>query len=699
MKKQYLINALCGVAFTLLGTAAAQAYDFEVDGIYYNITDRVIREVEVTSYNILGSASYSGDVVIPGSVSYNGKTYQVTGIGDRAFYDCNELTSVNIPEGVTSIGDFAFDACGFTSITIPDRLTSIGNYAFHDCSLLASIIIPNGVRIIGTGAFGGCSRLTSVAIPDGVTSIGARAFYDCNSLPSVTVPSGTIGEYAFYNCDNLASVTVGDGVTSIGNDAFSSCVSLTSVVIGNGVISIGSLAFFNCGNLTSVIIGNGVTNIGNNAFQSCSNLTSVIIGGGIKSIGDYAFSGCWGLQEIYCYASVPPTADGASLNHAPTNATLYVPCGSEDAYRATEGWNSFSNIIGVARYNVQVLVNNNNMGIAGVKQPVSCETSEAIIEAVANEGYCFAKWSDGNTDNPRTVTVTSDTTFTALFATAYHVYAKSSNQYMGSVTGSGEYAYGTTATLEAVPNEGYHFVRWSDGSTENPRTLTVTEDISLTAEFEAIMYQVSISTNNPDMGSVTGSGEYAHGTTVTIAAIPAEGYRFVRWSDGNTDNPRTLTATEDISLTAEFELVLHQVTVSANDPTMGSVVGSGTYEQGATATIAAIPAEGYRFVQWSDGNADNPRTLTVTKDISLTAEFASATESGIDDITQQFVVTTDHHNILVHGAADNALSVYNVQGVCLYHGTAEADPAIIPVPLAGLYVIMAGEEMVKVVVR
>ena len=98
-------------------------------------------------------------------------------------------------------------------------------------------------------------------------------------------------------------------------------------------------------------------------------------------------------------------------------------------------------------------------------------------------------------------------------------------------------------------------------------------------------------------------------------------------------------------------------------------------------------------------NTDTPRTLTVTEDISLTAEFAPITESGIDDITQQLVVTSDHHNILVYGVAGNMLSAYSVHGVCLYHDMVDADPAIIPVPSAGLYVVMVGENMVKVVVR
>ena len=147
-------------------------------------------------------------------------------IGENAFYNCSSLSSVIIPNSITSIGYGAFDSCySLSSITIPDGVTSIVDGAFNNCYLLSSITIPYGVTSIGDYAFNGCFSLSSITIPDGATSIGNNAFYDCPSLSSITIPDGvtSIGNNAFKYCSSLSSITIPDGVTSIGNGAFNNC--------------------------------------------------------------------------------------------------------------------------------------------------------------------------------------------------------------------------------------------------------------------------------------------------------------------------------------------------------------------------------------------------------------------------------------------------------------------------------------------
>ncbi len=242
-----------------------------------------IMELQWKSWTfIVTRYEYSGDITIPESVTYNGKTYKVTGIDNYAFSDCTGLTSITIPNSVTSIGYDAFSGCtGLTSITIPNSVTSIGSSAFSGCSGLTSVsvengnpkydsrdncnaiiytssntlitgcentVIPNSVTSIGGSAFSGCSGLTSITIPNSVTSIGSSAFSGCSGLTSVTIPDGvtSIGNRAFYNCSGLTSVTIPSSVTSIGVKAFSDCSGLTSVTIPNSVTSIGSSAFYNC---------------------------------------------------------------------------------------------------------------------------------------------------------------------------------------------------------------------------------------------------------------------------------------------------------------------------------------------------------------------------------------------------------------------------------------------------------------------
>ena len=193
---------------------------------------------------------------------------------------CNNsnVKKVVIEDGVTSIGNSAFDNCrNLTSITIPDSVSSIGNFVFYGCVSLTSITIPDSVTSIGNFAFNGCVSLTSITIPDGVTSIGNDAFSYCVSLTSITIPNSviSIGKYAFDGCSSLTSVTIPDSVTSIGESAFSNCTSLTSITIPSRVTSIGKSAFQSCSSLTSVTIPDSVTSIGYAAFSYCTSLTTI----------------------------------------------------------------------------------------------------------------------------------------------------------------------------------------------------------------------------------------------------------------------------------------------------------------------------------------------------------------------------------------------------------------------------------------
>lgn len=220
-------------------------------------------------------------------------------IEKKAFFECNSLKSVIIPNSVTIIEEWAFLGCySLRSIDIPDSVTKMGVSAFRHCNSLKSVNISGGVTSIGDSAFANCESLKTINIPDSVTSIGDYAFSDCESLKSVNIPDSvtSIGNNAFSNCSALKSINIPNSVTSIRDNAFGECNSLTSINIPDSVTTIANHAFYNCKSLTSINISNGVMSIGDNAFEGCVSLKSIKIPDSVTSIGDYAFTVCDSLS-------------------------------------------------------------------------------------------------------------------------------------------------------------------------------------------------------------------------------------------------------------------------------------------------------------------------------------------------------------------------------------------------------------------
>ena len=281
---------------------------------------------------IFGTSSYNGGTAVTqyyygsSTNSITASTYyipsllkSVTVTGGNilygAFYDCKGLTSINIFNGVTSIGDYAFYNCsGLTSITIPDSVTKIGERAFYNCSGLTSINIGNGVKNIGDYAFYGCNGLTSITIPDSVISMGKNIFSGCSSLGSITIPfvgseadktSSDTYQYPFGYIFGTSSYNGGTAVTqyyyrsntiSTSSRTYYIPSSLKSVTVTGGNILYG--AFYDCSGLTSINLGNGVKSISGHAFYGCSGLISITIPDSVMSIGEGAFYNCSGLTDI-----------------------------------------------------------------------------------------------------------------------------------------------------------------------------------------------------------------------------------------------------------------------------------------------------------------------------------------------------------------------------------------------------------------
>ena len=391
-----------------------------IDGIYYKFYNG-----NMTAEVISGEDKYTGDIVIPRSVKYNGSTYAVTDIGEEAFYYCNGLTSVTIPRSITSIDERAFHGCGdLLSLAvesgnliydsregcnaiietasktliaggrnsfIPDGITSIGGGAFSYNKGLTSITIPESVTSIGWTAFEE-TGLTSVAIPESVTSIGSFAFTGTD-ITSVSIPKSVtyIGQGAFSRCQNLTSVQVEEGnpvYDSRGNcNAIIETASNTLIEgwefssIPNSITSLGEGAFSGCYDMKSFNIPSSVTRIGSEAFWGCG-LTSVSIPESVTSIGTYAFY-CTSLKSMYCYGKTAPKTEGEIFFDVNLNrVTLFVPEESIDAYKAKEPWKSFGNIIAI---NEKTFISGDANGDGGVN----------VFDVTATVNYILGSPSTG----------------------------------------------------------------------------------------------------------------------------------------------------------------------------------------------------------------------------------------------------------------------------------------------------------------
>ncbi len=634
----------------------------------------------LTSVTIPNSVTNIGDYLFYGCSSLTSVTIpnSVTNIGDYAFNRCTNLSSVTIPNSVTSLGIYSFCySTNLTYITIPNSVTSIGKGAFYGCSGLTSVTIGKSVTSIGDYAFYDCYNLSSIICKATTPPVSGRSIL--GRVPDdmqIFVPCNSVGAYSINPWNNYAIIdsvvyelnvlplNYGTGSVQIVQspdcetpaiiyaypvngyyfDQWSDGVmdNPRSIVLTQDTTIMVVFATNDSCQITTSHTGNGTTQGDTTAmYQDSVTLTAVadygyefsrwedgntdnprvvvaimdkdykaifvkrsftIIGvgqnGTIEGAGTFEY-------ETSCQLTATPNfgyhfaqwSDGVTDNPRSiilTQDTTFTAEFAKNAYSISLSHEGAGSIVG---------------------DTTALYQDSVTLSAVADYGWQFSRWSDGNTDNPRTIVVTADCAYQVIFIKrSFTITGVAQN---GTIEGAGTFEYETSCQLTATPNFGYHFAQWSDGVTDNPRSIILTQDTTFTAEFAKNAYSISLS--HEGAGSIVGDTTALYQDSVTLSAVADYGWQFSRWSDGNTDNPRTIVVTADCAYQVIFIKRSFTITGVAQN---GTIEGAGTFEYETSCQLTATPNFGYHFAQWSDGVTDNPRSIILTQDTTLTAEFA-----------------------------------------------------------------------------
>lgn len=363
----------------------------------------------VDGNNISAIAYLGNDSHVSFPNDFNGMSYTIE---RKLFYKNENILKVTIPQKVTIIGDSAFCECpNLREVIITADSLSISKRAFAHCSKLSNISLSEGVVEIGDYAFSGCSNLSEIKFPESVKVIGSDLFYGSSNLKDVTLPKEVhyFGSCIFYECSNITSCIIPEGCTEL-KETFYDGQRLIRLTLPNSLTTIGKYAICGCWNLTSLKIPDNVTEIGYAAMYGCTNLQELILPEKINFIGEEAFFNCQKVKKIVSLNPIPPTMNYlSSITNIDRDIPIYVPHYAIEDYKKANTWKEFTNYVGL--YKIRTQCKNGE-----IKGEGSYPMNEIVtLTATPDKGYEFVCWSDGSTNNPRQITVSSDIDLEAIF--------------------------------------------------------------------------------------------------------------------------------------------------------------------------------------------------------------------------------------------------------------------------------------------
>ena len=756
------------VLFVTMFAGQAWAYDFKSGELYYNITSD--STVEVTKSDDYLEMT---NIVIPNSVTNSGKKYEVTRIDNYTFCGC-KLKTVTIPNSIEIIGSYAFYGCRYLlSIDIPKTVNRINEWTFGYCESLTSVSIPNSVTNIDASSFGGCDNLygneydnayylgnaenpfiwlykakskdiTSCIINAkcqfilgcySSNSIVSNAFAGCEKLTSITIPNSVtyIGSGAFLNCKennfdynrydnayylgnsdnpyvvlfaakskNITSCVINDRCRII-YSAFNQCRNLVEISIPDSVVYIGSSAFSECDELSSVYISNSVTSIDGYAFNKCKGLTSIDIPNSVTSIGDYAFYQC-GLDTINIGTSVTNIGASAFCSNRITNITIsdIVTNVGNDAFKDC---NDLKKII---------IGSSADLSFASLrfyKDGIKYQVLNKDKVEVSNiyYGVIPENITAGNTFK---VTRFSKSAF--WYSDTKTVIIPKSVECIGC-----DDIYNCSQKLKQIVCLGTIPASMPDGDPFSTVDTVYVPSESVTLYEKAAIWKrktimpfFSIITKsvNDSLGYVQGDSLLLGNNPAIIKAVPSKGYHFVKWNDGNTDNPRNYVVAKDTSFTAIFEqhVVVKDEAVEATCTATGLTEGKHcSVCNEVLVAQTAIPTLGHEFVNYVYNNdatttADGTETATCergcgAKDTRVKEGTKLATTAVAENAVNALNIYAHGRTIVVENATDE-IRVYDAMGRIVGRDVA-SNVCTIRINNSGVYIVKTGGQVKRVMIK